>query len=126
MNGKILDNSGGIYVVNCATARSLQPLTFTLGSEKVTLTWDQQIIVDLVAKQCISIFQPIDASSGVGAIIGATFLSNFFTVFDRANYRVGLATPTGKVTLTLPAASASVLSGPSMLIMVALVAGLCL
>lgn len=92
----------GVYLVDCQKAKTLKPLVFQLTKDtNLTLTWDQQILVVKAQGLCVSIFQPSD-STGITNIIGATFLANFYTVFDYTNERIGFATPTGQGVLSLP------------------------
>lgn len=117
--------SSGIYLVDCNAASKIKPVTFAFGNVKIILSWDQQLIVDLTLKQCISIFQPLPTGSGVNAILGASWLSNVFSAFDRTNARIGFATPTGKVNITLPSSSVMI-NGPGLGVLFCAVLSLCL
>ncbi|KAJ3325190.1 hypothetical protein HDV06_004980 [Boothiomyces sp. JEL0866] len=99
--GAVLNN--GLYFVDCSKAQSLPNITLTFGSYSATLTWDQQLLVDLTTKTCMSIFQPATSSlSNVGPIFGALFLKQFVSAFDYDNSRFGLSAPKDTVLIQLP------------------------
>ncbi|KAJ3308027.1 hypothetical protein HDV04_001946 [Boothiomyces sp. JEL0838] len=99
-------------LVDCSKAKSFPPITFTWKDASVTLTWDQQIIVDMPTKSCMSIFYPGRGTTDDPLILGAQFLRNFYSIFDYGSNstgaRVGLAKPSDSFTMTLPNSSGAV------------------
>ncbi|KAI8898823.1 aspartic peptidase domain-containing protein [Globomyces pollinis-pini] len=84
--------NGTQYFVPCKDVKLLKPINVTVGQSTYSLTWEQQVIIDLKARSCVSIFQPLDPSlDKLGSILGASFLRNFYSVFDYGNARIGLA-----------------------------------
>ncbi|KAJ3364009.1 hypothetical protein HDU91_002772 [Kappamyces sp. JEL0680] len=89
-------NSQGFGIIDCAKGPSLPSITFSFaGAAPLTLSGKQLYIVD--GSTCASIF--LGTKDDV-MILGATFLRNYYTVFDYSNAQVSLATPTGQTTST--------------------------
>ncbi|KAI8903837.1 aspartic peptidase domain-containing protein [Gorgonomyces haynaldii] len=96
----IKQESGGIAFLKCSQIQTLKPVVFQFGNTKLTMTWDKMFFVDSGTNQCISIFSPDDLNGPI--IFGATFIDNFYTLFDYQNQRIGFATPVGKAQITIP------------------------
>lgn len=115
----------GVYRIKCSTAKNLKPLNIQFGTSKFTLSWDQQVILDLNGSQCIYIFQP-STDSNIPIIIGVSFLRNYFTIFDRGVGRMGLAKPTGDPALTIPNGAGRPLYSSISLVMVLVMISACI
>lgn len=94
--------SSNVYIVSCTSAKTFPTLTFNLGKQTLSLPWDGQIIYDAPSRSCISVFQPAAPNSNIQFVLGATFLANFYTVFDYPNSRIGFAAATGKTGFSIP------------------------
>ncbi|PIO72473.1 hypothetical protein TELCIR_05593 [Teladorsagia circumcincta] len=81
-------------VIDCSTIPQLPAITFTVGKHKVVLR-GSDYIVKMSSTSCLSGFQPanIPSSSGDHWVLGDVFIRNYYTIFDRGNLRIGLATP---------------------------------
>jgi hypothetical protein len=97
------------YYIDCKKVRDLPPLNFTfVGMPPLTLTWDQQVLIDVDQSSCLLIFQPERRrTSNLGTIFGALFLRQFYTIFDYDQERVGFALHISNVTTKVPGNSAS-------------------
>jgi saccharopepsin len=93
--------SNGIYSLECKSVKAISPMTFKFGTVTLTLTWEQLVILDQESKKCISIFQP-NSDSDQMSILGATFISNFYTLFDYTGLRVGFAKSAGQQAPVIP------------------------
>uniref|UniRef100_A0A8C2ZP32 Nothepsin n=1 Tax=Cyclopterus lumpus TaxID=8103 RepID=A0A8C2ZP32_CYCLU len=78
----------GEFLINCARMSSLPHVTFVLGGTEYTLTAERY-----VRKFCLSGFQAVDIVSPEGPmwILGDVFLTEFYSIFDRGQDRVGFA-----------------------------------
>ncbi|KIJ40036.1 hypothetical protein M422DRAFT_257104 [Sphaerobolus stellatus SS14] len=100
-NGAVLDNTTGLLRLTTAQFANLQSLFFTIGGTTFELTanaqaWPRNLNADIggTANNVYLIVGSIGTPSGEGLdfINGQTFLERFYSVFDTANKRVGLAT----------------------------------
>ncbi|KAJ8400182.1 hypothetical protein AAFF_G00398760 [Aldrovandia affinis] len=86
----------GGYTVNCDLVKSLPSISFHFGGVKYSLTdedfiqWQSQFGEDI----CIVTFKGLDVPPPTGPIwvLGASFISRYYTEFDRHNNRIGFAT----------------------------------
>jgi saccharopepsin len=80
-----------IYTLDCARIPSLPNLSFIFAGKSFELTADEYI--RRMGPLCITSFMPLDLPSGKDIfIIGDTFLSKYYSIYDFGNNRVGLAT----------------------------------
>ncbi|KAL4660252.1 cathepsin D-like isoform X1 [Arapaima gigas] len=87
--------SMGEFVVDCVRVTSLPQITFTLNGVKYPLPPESYVRKEVISGQeiCFSGFQAMEMSSRQGPlwILGDVFISEFYTVFDRGQDRVGFA-----------------------------------
>ncbi|XP_068590098.1 nothepsin [Cebidichthys violaceus] len=85
----------GEFLVDCVRLTSLPHVTFVLGGTEYTLTAEQYIRKETLGDKefCFSGFQAVDMVSPEGPvwILGDVFLTEFYSIFDRGQDRVGFA-----------------------------------
>uniref|UniRef100_A0A8C2ZNV7 Nothepsin n=1 Tax=Cyclopterus lumpus TaxID=8103 RepID=A0A8C2ZNV7_CYCLU len=85
----------GEFLINCARMSSLPHVTFVLGGTEYTLTAERYVRKEMLGDRefCLSGFQAVDIVSPEGPmwILGDVFLTEFYSIFDRGQDRVGFA-----------------------------------
>jgi hypothetical protein len=111
------------YYLDCSKVKDLPTINITFaGIAPLTLRWDQQVLMDLDQQSCLSIFQPNEGgTSNLGAIFGALFLRQFYTVFDHGQQRIGFAVPSDLVTLQVPGSAVRSMAIPWLLFLLILI-----
>ena len=79
----------GQYTIECNKVPSLPPINFVIGGKKFELKANDYVLN--LQGTCISGFQGLDIPDGPFFILGNTFLSKFYSVYDYGNKRVGFA-----------------------------------
>ncbi|VDO71705.1 unnamed protein product [Haemonchus placei] len=97
-NYAILDSLGvtELEPIDCSTVSNYPTITFKLWSNGVVYEFElegQQYIIEQPDGGCIVAFSKMPSGNDELWILGDAFMSNFYTIFDYANERVGFANP---------------------------------
>ncbi|KAG8451024.1 hypothetical protein GDO86_003344, partial [Hymenochirus boettgeri] len=85
----------GEYIVDCDKVSQLPDISFHMGKNKYTLKGPAYILQQSQFQEevCSVAFSPLDIPPPVGPlwILGASFIGQYYTEFDRQNKRIGFA-----------------------------------
>ncbi|VDK30933.1 unnamed protein product [Anisakis simplex] len=82
-----VEEYNGQFIMDCSTVNTFPPLIFFLDDQKFEVP-PEAYIVEVDDGQCIVTLQPGDIDFW---ILGDIFIGQYYTVFDHANKRIGLA-----------------------------------
>lgn len=104
------DQQSGLLLVDCSAATSSNKLAFGFNGVTINVPMDQFVLQD--GNQCVLGVMPLQAGSGITALLGDTFLRNAYVVFDQTNMKISMAqyTECGTDEQAIPTGSAGVSS----------------
>jgi cathepsin D len=96
MIGATMNPMSGQFMVDCNRVKDMPTVIFNIAGKPFPLTSDQYVIkVKPIASMelivCLSAFTGVDMPTGPMWILGDVFISQYYTVFDQAQNRVGFA-----------------------------------
>lgn len=83
------DAQSGLLLVDCSAATSANKLAFGFNGVTINVPMDQFVLQD--GNQCVLGVMPLQAGSGITALLGDTFLRNAYVVFDQTNMKISMA-----------------------------------
>ncbi|KAJ3208449.1 hypothetical protein HDU67_006714 [Dinochytrium kinnereticum] len=99
-------SSSQICTFDCTVARTLPTITLSIDAHQFTLAPTDYVLYDRSSNTCSLGIQTVLASFGPGApnywILGDVFLRRYFSVYDLAGGRVGLALSANRSPSSLP------------------------
>ncbi|KAJ1342519.1 hypothetical protein BSLG_002911 [Batrachochytrium salamandrivorans] len=102
------DDGQGRYTIECARAKTLEPITFVLGGTPYTLTATQQYYSD--GKTCVSILGR-GYQGEERTILGVAFLRQHYVTFDYDRWAVGISM-LSKISIPAPSPGGATTSIP--------------
>lgn len=84
------DPESGLLVVSCSVMDSGSQLEFAFDGVTIAVPMSQFVLSD-GGDSCVLGVQPLEAGSGITALLGDTFLRNAYMVFDQTNMKIGMA-----------------------------------
>ncbi|KAH6574110.1 hypothetical protein BSLG_010360 [Batrachochytrium salamandrivorans] len=102
------DDGQGRYTIECARAKTLEPITFVLGGTPYTLTATQQYYSD--GKTCVSILGR-GYQGEERTILGVAFLRQHYVTFDYDRWAVGISM-LSKISIPVPSPGGATTSIP--------------
>lgn len=88
--GAVEDEQSGLLAVSCSVQTSGSQLEFAFDGVTIAVPMSDFVLSD-GGNSCVLGVQPLQAGSGITALLGDTFLRNAYVVFDQTNMKIGMA-----------------------------------